>query len=112
MPSKRLQPTGRPGEAPAEVFEAEAPRPSAADLRQLARMDQRQPPAIMPEQSKTVLVNFRLSEKLADALAAAATKKGTTQKLILTRALAASGIAVPPEDLEDRTPRRKRRGFT
>lgn len=111
MATKRLQSAGRLGEAlPAVATDpAEAPRPTAAELLRLAGADQSQPPAVMREQHKTVLVNFRLTEKLATALASAAIERGITQKIILARALKASGLDVPPEDLQDRTPRRRGR---
>ena len=111
MAMKRLQSAGRPNAsaigAPADPVEAS--RPTAAELLRLANADQSQPPAVMREQHKTVLVNFRVTEKLATALASAAINQGITQKIILARALQASGLDVPPEDLQDRSPRRRGR---
>ena len=109
MSAKRLQSAGRPNiSAPqASADPIEVPRPTAAELLRLASADQSQPPAVMREQHKTVLVNFRVTEKLATALASAAIKQGITQKVILARALQASGLDVPPEDLQDRSPRRR-----
>ncbi len=111
MATKRLQSAGRPSGPTHETAtkSAEVPRPTAAELLRLAGADQSQPPAIMREQHKTVLVNFRLTEKLATTLASVAIERGITQKVILTRALKASGLDVPPEDLQDRTPRRRGR---
>jgi hypothetical protein len=84
------------------------PRPTADQIRQVAeRMAPNQPPAIMPRRSKT-LINIRIETALADWLAATAEGEGTTQKVIITRALAAAGAPVSPQDLEDRTPRRRR----
>lgn len=109
MATKRLQSAGRPNRAPPDtaIGPTEAPRPTAAELLRLAGADQSQPPAVMREQHKTVLVNFRVTEKLAIALASAAIERGITQKVILARALKASGLDVPSEDLQDRSPRRR-----
>lgn len=111
MATKRLQSAGRPGAVvPSVATEAvEAPRPTAAELLRLAGADQSQPPAIMREQHKMVLVNFRVTEKLANMLASAAIERGITQKVILARALKASGFDVPSEDLQDRSARRRGR---
>jgi hypothetical protein len=57
---------------------------------------------------RTVLVNVKVSEGLAIALADRAEAEGITQKQVITRALAAVGLPVDPLDLEDRTPRRRR----
>jgi uncharacterized tellurite resistance protein B-like protein len=106
MASKRLQSVGRT-EVPASE-QAVTPRLSSAELKRIAGADQSQPPAVMPRVQRTVMVNFRLTEDLADALAAAAASSNTTQKVIVARALASAGLAVPAEDLEDRTKRRRR----
>lgn len=107
MAGKRLQSVGRPDAPPVEQT-ATAPRLSSVELKRIAGADQSQPPAVMPRIQRTVMVNFRLSEDLADALSAAAAHSGTTQKVIVARALASAGLRVPPEDLEDRTRRRRR----
>ena len=73
-----------------------------------ARADPTQPPAVMPAKAGSTLITLRLQTALADAIADAAAAAGTTQKVIVTRALAAAGYAVSPVDLEDRTPRRRR----
>ena len=114
MPAKRLQSAGRPSAGSAAAPDAgmdppKSRRPTAAELLRLAGADQSQPPAVMREQHKTVLVNFRVTEKLATTLASAAIERGITQKVILARALKASGLDVPPEDLQDRSPRRRGR---
>jgi hypothetical protein len=54
------------------------------------------------------MVNFKVSEDLAIALADRAEAEGITQKQIITRALAAAGLPVDPLDLADRTSRRRR----
>ena len=48
-------------------------------------------------------------EKRPDFLDAAAQAERTTRKVIVTRALAKAGHRVPAHDLEDRTPRKRRR---
>jgi len=100
--------------APVEPLEpARAPTPPArlspAALREIAsRADPSQPPAVMPAQQGSRLLTVRLQISLADAIADAAEAQGITQKMVLTRALAAAGFHVSPLDLEDRTPRRRR----
>jgi hypothetical protein len=66
-----------------------------------------EPPAIMRPERRTVLVNVKVSEGLAIALADRAEAEGITQKPAITRALAAAGLPVDPLDLADRTPRRR-----
>lgn len=83
-------------------------RPDAAALRKLAAsVDPAIPPAIMP-QTGSEMVNVRLASSLVDELDAAADAEGTTRKVIITRALAKAGFRVPQQDLEDRTPKRRR----
>ena len=85
-------------------------RPDAATLLDLAATaNPTMPPAVMPV-SGSEIVNLRLSVGLVDELDAAATAASTTRKVIITRALAAAGYRVPAHDLEDRTPRKRRRG--
>jgi predicted transcriptional regulator len=85
-------------------------RPDAAALRQLAAtVDPSIPPAVMPTAGSEI-VNLRLSSGLVDDLDAAAEKERTTRKVIITRALAQAGYHVPAHDLQDRTPKKRRRG--
>jgi hypothetical protein len=84
-------------------------RPDAAALRTLApTADPSMPPAVMPNDGSEV-VNLRLKSRLVDELDAAAEAEGTTRKVIITRALAKAGYRVPAPDLEDRTPKKRRR---
>jgi hypothetical protein len=86
-----------------------SPRLEPARLREIAeQMAPTQPPAIMPTRRTSTLINLRVETTLADWLADRAEAEGTTQKVIITRALAAAGAPVSPRDLEDRTPRRRR----
>ncbi len=109
MPPKPLKSVPTAIEAP-HPSPARAPARLAPDtLRRLAAgADPSQPPAVMPAQS--TLITLRVQIALADAIAEAAEAEGTTQKVIITRALAAAGFNVAPADLEDRTPRRRARG--
>ncbi len=89
-----------------------APLRPVADATALRRVaveaGRSEPPAIMRPERRTVLVNVKVSEGLAIALADRAEAEGVTQKQVITRALAAAGLPVDPLDLEDRTPRRRR----
>jgi uncharacterized protein (DUF1778 family) len=77
-------------------------------LLKLAESDRTLPPAQMPVTGSEI-VNLRLSSSLVDELDAAADAQGTTRKVIITRALERAGYHVPAHDLEDRTPKRRRR---
>jgi hypothetical protein len=82
---------------------------SAATLRRVAvEAERSEPPAIVRRERRTVMINVKVSEDLAIALADRAEADGITQKQIITRALAAAGLPVDPLDLEDRTSRRRR----
>lgn len=82
----------------------------ATTLRRVAvEAERSEPPAIVRPARRTVLVNVKVSEDLAIALAERAESEGITQKQVITRALAAAGLPVDPIDLEDRTSRRRRR---
>ncbi len=84
-------------------------RPDAAALMELASTaNPSMPPAVMPPTGSEI-VNLRLSSNLVDELDAKAEAEGTTRKVIITRALASAGFRVPQHDLEDRTPRKRRR---
>jgi hypothetical protein len=110
MTSKKLKSLATPPAAPqGEAPPSPSPRLQPAQLREIAEhMAPTQPPAIMPTRRTSTLINFRVETALADWLADRAAAEGTTQKVIMTRALAAAGAPVSPQDLEDRTPRRRR----
>jgi hypothetical protein len=77
-------------------------------LRRVAAAAERtEPPAVVRPERRTVMVNVKLAEDTAIDLANKAASAGVTQKQWIARALAASGIAVDPLDLEDRSPRRR-----
>ena len=84
-------------------------RPDASMLRQVAADAGRlMPPAVVKASRRTVLINVKVDEALAIALADRAQAEGITQKQVIMRSLAAAGLPVSPLDLEDRTPRRRR----
>jgi hypothetical protein len=110
MTSKKLKSLATSPNAPQA---ATATLPSARlqpdRLREIAeQMAPTQPPAVMATRRTSTLINLRVQTALADWLADRAEAEGTTQKVIITRALAAAGAPVSPQDLEDRTPRRRR----
>jgi hypothetical protein len=110
MAPKQLKSVAASPDAPqGETVPVPPPRLQSAQLREIAeQMAPNQPPAVMPARRTSTLVNLRIDTTLADWLADRARAEGTTQKVILTRALAAAGAPVSPQDLEDRTPRRRR----
>ncbi len=65
------------------------------------------PLAVVKSVRRTVLINVKVDETLAIALAERAQTEHITQKQVIMRALAAAGLPVNPLDLEDRTPRRR-----
>jgi len=83
-------------------------RPTAQEALRIAsaQAPSLPPTRIEPEDRPTTL-NLRLRSSTVLALTAQAKAEGLTQKQLVCRALAASGIAVAPADLEDRTPRRR-----
>jgi hypothetical protein len=94
--------------SPAPNPSSASSRPDQAALLKLAESDQTLPPARIPTTGSEI-VNVRLSSALVDELDAKAEAESTTRKVIITRALAQAGYHVPAQDLEDRTPRRRRR---
>ena len=54
-------------------------------------------------------LNLKVRTSLIDQLAEAAGKEGTTQKVVVCRALAAAGFRVHEDDLSDRGNHRRRR---
>ena len=84
-------------------------RPGADTLRRVATEAGRSmPPAVVRPTRRSVLINVKVSEDLAIALAERAEAEGVTQKQVITRALAAAGLPVDALDLEDRSPKRRR----
>ena len=82
--------------------------PDAATLRQVAADAGRSlPSAVVRPDRRLVMVNVKMVEELAVALAQQAKAQGITQKQFICRALQAAGVPMDPLDLEDRTPRRR-----
>lgn len=82
--------------------------PDAATLRQVATDAGRSlPSAVVRPDRRTVMVNIKMAEESAIALAQQAKAQGITQKQLVCRALQAAGVPMDPLDLEDRTPRRR-----
>jgi hypothetical protein len=81
---------------------------NAAALRQIvAEAERSPPPAVASRDRRTVLVNVKMAEDSAIALAKKAAAEGITQKQLICRALVAAGVPMDPLDPEDRTPRRR-----
>ena len=66
------------------------------------------PPAVVRPTRRTVLINVKVNETLAIALAERTQAESITQKQVIMRGLAAAGLPVNPLDLEDGTPRQRR----
>lgn len=106
-----LKPASRTPSAPALATKGAPVRKAvanAAQLRQLAKAEQSQPPAVQPAASEPqVTMNFRISATLAKQLSKAAEAEETTQKVVLARALQGAGFDVPDCDLLDRRATRR-----
>jgi hypothetical protein len=93
-------------------------RPSARDaLAAIGTMAQQNglPPATLTQghegpqpQEELVQVNIRVRRSLGDQLADRAKAEGTSQKVLICRALVAAGFDVHPEDLRVLPPPRRR----
>jgi hypothetical protein len=82
--------------------------PDAATLRRVAAEAERsEPPAVVRTPRKAVLINIKVAEETAIALARMAVAEGMTQKQIIVRALQSIGLPIDPLDLEYRSPRRR-----
>ena len=84
-----------------------APADAATLRRVAAEAERSEPPAVVRPPRKAVLVNVKLAEETAIALAKLAAAEGMTQKQIIVRALQSIGLPIDPLDLEDRSPRRR-----
>ena len=81
----------------------------AAMLHRVAGQAGRELPAatVRQDPGKIVLVNIKIREVSAVAIAQAAKDRGITQKQLICGALQAAGVELHPFDLEDRTPPRR-----
>jgi hypothetical protein len=101
-----IRPTARESLAAANAVAQEAGLPPAF----LSPVAQGMPPAGAPtESAELVQVNIRVRRALGDQLADRARVEGTTQKVLVCRALAEAGFDVHPDDLKV-TPTPRRRG--
>jgi hypothetical protein len=90
-----------------KALKPRAGRPTPDDALAVARAAApERPPAVVVD-DKSVTLNLRLRASTVAAITAAAQQQGHTIKQVVTNALASAGIMVAPEDLEDRTPRRR-----
>ena len=100
------RPSARASLVAANVVAQEAGLPPASLLPIAIRRTQE--PEIN-EESYLIQVNIRVRRALGDQLADRAQTEGTTQKVLLCRALAGAGFDVHPDDLKA-TPLPRRRG--
>lgn len=87
-------------------------RNPAAALAAAAAVAPTLPPtrvAAPPPDDPVGQLNLKVRTSLIDQLANAANREGTTQKVLVCRALAAAGYQVHPDDLSDRGNHRRRR---
>ncbi len=110
MPAKGLKPaiarpSAREALAAADTVAQQAGLPPAALAPAATR-----PAAVTPSPGveELVQVNIRVRRGLGDQLADRAKAEGTTQKVLICRALAAAGFAVHPDDLRAVPPPRRR----
>ena len=113
MPSKGLKPaiarpSAREALAAADAVAQQVGLPPAALSPRLPQPNPAAPPSALVEEER-VQVNIRVHRGLGDQLADRARAEGTTQKVLVCRALAAAGFAVHPDDLRA-TPAPRRRG--
>ena len=83
------------------------PTPEEA-LAVVAQITPEQPPARMEASDRATTLSLRLREVSVEAITATARGGGLTIKQLVAKALAETGVAIAPADLEDRTPRRRR----
>jgi hypothetical protein len=109
MASKGLKPaiarpSARDALAAADAVAQEAGLPPASLTPRVSN-----PHSMAPDEGgEVVQVNIRVRRRLGDQLADRARKEGTTQKVLICRALANAGFDVHPEDLRSAPPARRR----
>jgi hypothetical protein len=106
------RPSARDALAAADTVAQQAGLPSAALVpatmpRTPAPKGDR-PPSPDDGCEELVQVNIRVRRGLGDQLADRARAEGTTQKVLICRALAAAGFIVHPDDLRSTPPPRRR----
>lgn len=90
--------------------------PAMPSPQELVAAVRRAEPTVPPARVETDLrndapttLNLRLRIRSVEAIAAAAEARGLTMKQVVTLALRDAGVEVAPEDLEDRSTRRRSR---
>ncbi len=106
LKSAIARPSARESLAAANVVAQEAGFPPAS----LSPVASEKPQDRPPENAELVQVNIRVRRSLGDQLADRARAEGTTQKVLVCRALANAGFDVHTDDLKP-TPAPRRRGF-
>jgi hypothetical protein len=85
------------------------PRPDPAAVLALATQQAPTlPPTRLALPEEVGQLNLKVKASLIDQLAKRAHAEGTSQKVIVCRALEAAGFTVHPDDLENRTNHRRR----
>lgn len=91
-----------------KTFKSAKAGPDPETLRRVAADAGRVLPSAVPRRDRrTVMVNIKMAEESAVALARHAKAQGITQKQFVCGALQAAGVPMDPLDLEDRSPRRR-----
>jgi len=98
------RPSARDSLAAANTVAQEAGLPPAS----LSPVTQRKAFANAPDDADLIQVNIRVRRALGDQLADRARLEGTTQKVLMCRALANAGFDVHPDDLKTTPPPRRR----
>jgi hypothetical protein len=106
LKSAIARPSARESLAAANVVAREAGLPPAS----LSPVANEKPQDRPSEDAELVQVNIRVRRSLGDQLADRARAEGTTQKVLVCRALASAGFDVHPDDLKP-TPAPRRRGL-
>ena len=84
------------------------PRTSPAEALAIATVTApAQPPAQISAPDRPATLNLRFRESSINAITAEAKARQFTIKQVIAHALADAGVTIAPEDLEDRTPRRR-----
>lgn len=112
-PLGRTQPASQePGSEQPKSATPDPRRDPAAALAAAAAVAPTLPPtrvAVPQPEDPVGQLNLKVRTSLIDQLAEAANREGTTQKVLVCRALAAAGYRVHPDDLSDRGYHRRRR---
>lgn len=93
-----------------KTFKKALPAESRPDPAAVLALTAKQAPSLPPariEHEPVGQLNLKVKASLIDQLAERAAAEGTSQKVIVCRALQAAGFNVHPEDLENRTNHRR-----